>query len=349
MITTLFRIALVASLIYLGLARTPAKSASAQAHWETVYDFLVQDVCVDRDNHILPNATPIDPPSKCARHRNLGIDEPLPYHKHDWPRADDAAEHPNGYQSNDTFPIHTRAFGTAVVQLRSFVFADGRPKPFEPGRGGGGVYLFSDDTVASGVTQDPSGLQFFYGPDCASASLAHRLLNAWVVVDSSFSPSRPGHTVARLTRFLSHCDRPSHAYTSWWTRPVTFRVRSPEGIRRQNFDTLISNHYGGRSLEKANNLERFYYTRELGLVRWERWQNLDRQERPDDRDRAALLARSNQCDPIQQKPEAAGAWVMVACRQYTNLVQAKNPAADIADSWLTALRNGAETRDLFGK
>jgi hypothetical protein len=333
---------------FLLCAAARAGWAGVPPGWEAGYDFMVQDVCVDAKDHVIANATPLDGKDKCPRHRDLRAGEAPPYHKDDWAPAREAGR-VNGLQSNDTFPIATKAYPAAVVQLRSFVDADGRPRPFEPGHGGGGVFLFSDNTIASGITQDPNGLQFFYGPGCASTDPARQILDAWVVVDKSFDPSRPGHMVARLSRFMKRCDRLTYSYTSWLTRPIEFRVRSGGAESKKTLETLVTDHFGGPTADGAPNMERFYLTRELGLMRWERWQNFDRQKRAADPHRAEQMESSGQCDSVERPPQASGNWKMVRCRQYTNLVQTLDPTGDLQRSWLATLRTDPATRALFGE
>lgn len=318
---------------------------SGFANRETVYDFLVQDVCVDGAGKIMQNATPVDDSSRCPRHRNLQIGERLPYHKSDWPHADQAAMHVNGYQIDDTFPIDTKKYGAVVVQSRVFLAADGS----YTGRRGGGVYIISPNSAASGITEDPNGIQLFFGPGCQSPDVSQRILDAWVVVDKTYSPSHPGNVVARLTRFPERCPQLTFAYTSWETVPVTFRVRSGGVVKSAGFETLISDHFGGKAPELAPNMERFYFTRELGLLRWERWQNFDRQKRSTDAERADEMSRSNQCDPVQHRPAGGGNWAMVACRQYTNLVPAAASEGDSSTEWIDRIRSDPATQGLFAR
>jgi hypothetical protein len=322
-----------------------AGTGFAPPGWTTVYDFLVQDACTDASGRLLVGVAPVDGPVKCPQHRNLRPGEPLPYHKNDWPSVEATARRPNGYARNDTYPIETRNYGVAVIQARGFVGPDGAPVP---GHSGGSIWLFSNQTVASGLTQDPAGLHLFFGPNCRSPDPAQRLLDAWVVVDKSYSPDHPGAMVARLTQFPERCPREAYAYTDWGTMPMTFRVRSGGVTREVQFETLISNHFGGRSPEQARNMERFYFTRELGLIRWERWQNFTLQQRPEDAARAASVAASGRCDPVQPRPAATGDWHMVACRQYTNLVPPANPAGDSPGFWIDTIKSNPETAGLFG-
>lgn len=341
-----FAIAAVAACLLAFVAGRAASDTSfAPPGWALAYDFLVQDACTDARGSLLIGATPVDGPARCPQHRNLRPGEPIPYHKDDWPDVAAAARRPFGYTRNDTYPIETHNYGVAVIQARSFVGPSGAPIP---GHSGGSIWLFSTATVASGLTQDPAGLHLLYGPDCASPNPAQRLLDAWVVVDRSYAPGRPGSMVARLTMFPERCARESFAYTYWRTVPVTFRVRSAGVTRQVSFATLISDHFGGRDPAVARNMERFYLTRELGLVRWERWQNFQLQERPGDAERAASVAADGRCDPIQPLPANTGDWHMVACRQWTNLVPPQDPQGDPPGFWIDTIRANPETASLFG-
>jgi hypothetical protein len=339
--------ALAVLVIALG-APALAQSHFAPPGWGAVYDFLVQDACTDENGNILFGITPADGPARCPRHRDLRPREPIPYHKNDWPSASEAAWRPYGYHRDDTYPIETRHYGIAVIQARSFVGPSGEADSFRVGHGGGSIWLFSNRTVASGLTQDPSGLYLFYGPNCGSPDPAQRLLDAWVVVDKSYTPNHPGAMVARLTRYPERCGQEAFAYTSWRTVPVNFRLRSGGSERRIQFETLITDHFGGRSPAIAANMERFYLTRELGFTRWERWQNFDRQKRPNDARRALEVASSGRCDPAQPMPAGAGDWHLVACRQYTNLVPPANPGGDSPDLWIATIRSNPETARYFG-
>jgi hypothetical protein len=169
-----------------------------------------------------------------------------------------------------------------------------------------------------------------------------------VVVDKSYTPDHPGSMIARLTRYPGRCGREAASYTYWRTVPVTFRVRSSGGIKNVRFETLITDHFGGRNSETAANMERFYLTRELGFTRWERWQNFYRQQRPKDTARAAAVASSGRCDPVQPTPPGSDDWRMVACRQYTNLVPPADPTGDSPNFWIDTIRSNPETAKYFG-
>jgi hypothetical protein len=46
-------------------------------------------------------------------------------------------------------------------------------------------------------------------------------------------------------------------------------------------DVIVSEHYGGRNITSADHLERFYFAPDLGLIRWQRWENFALARLPD--------------------------------------------------------------------
>ncbi len=315
---------------------------------------MVQDVCVDKADKVLIGVSPLDGQEKCPRHRDLRVGENLPYHKHDWANLPVRPRLPAGYQRSDSFPIETRLLGTAVVQTFDFG-DDGRTfGQFDEGNGDGGqVVVFSARSAAFGLTEDAgAGLQFFYGPQCDAVQPGRRIFDSWIVVDRSFSLGRPGETLARLDRNLSTCPGAlNYAYTRWKAKQVSFQTRSAGKEGRQTLTTLISDHFGGKSLIDAGHLERFYFRRELGLTRWERWQNLAKQERPNDRDSALKFTATGRCEHLEEQPAPSGGgeWVMVDCRQWTNIVLSAAPQGDPPTFWVDNLRERPETHELFGR
>jgi len=85
-----------------------------------------------------------------------------------------------------------------------------------------------------------------------------------------------GETIARLTALRpagSRVARPASnpAYTSWRVVPFRYRAAPGQGVPI-TLATLVSDHYGGARPVTADHVERFYFTRELGGTRWERWE-----------------------------------------------------------------------------
>ena len=324
-------------LVILMLSITAAR-AELPVRWRGAYDFLVQEVCVDPSGTVIVGASPLDAPPRCPQRRKIGLGERLPYQKRDWPGAGDAPARRDGYQQTASVPIET-TLGLAVAQSWDFgddVRAYGRHDPGD----GGQIAFFSERSVAFGVTEDGgAGLQFFIGPGCG-------LLDGWVIVDESFAAADAGETIARLTRRPQACpQRLGHAYTRWQVRPVSYRTRAFGVASTASLDTLVSEHFGGRDATRAEHLERFYFTRPLGSTRWERWENLAARDGRNARSLARTLARSGRCDAGLDAPGLG--WVMVDCREWTQIVAPADPAGDPPGFWTDRLREDGRTRDLF--
>lgn len=344
----------IAALLLVALTASTARAAELPSDWRLVYDYMIQDACVGPDGALLVGVSPIDGPARCPRHRDLRVGERLPYHKHDWAELRDRAAQPTGVHRSDAFPIRTRALGLAVVQTFDFGTDPRVFGRFDAGDGGQ-IAIFSARTVSYGLTEDGGdGLQFFYGPACAAGDPVERLRNSWVLVDRSAETARSGTLLARLTKWSDRCPHAlSNAHTRWKVRRLTVRVRSAGQDGARTFETLVSDHFGGRDPEVANHLERFYFTRALGYVRWERWENMARPGAPIARERAeenaAALAVSDRCDAIAEPPAATGRWIMIDCRQWTTMVPPDDPRGDPARFWVERLETLPETRALLAE
>lgn len=342
--------AMVLSAITMMALIPTAWSQEAPPGWDVVYDFLVQDVCTNASGSVLKNVSPLDPTDKCPNHRNLHKGEPLPYHKHDWANASERSGRPNGYERSDSFPVPTRLFSTVVVQTFDFGGGERKFGQFDEGHGDGGqIVVFSPDSVAFGMTEDGSGgIQFFYGPKCSEQDNALRIIDSWIVVDKTFSIDRAGETLAHLTRNPHFCSKAlDFSFTRWHVKPVGFRRRIDGKETVKSLTTLISDHFGGKSPDEADHLERFYFTRELGLTSWERWQNLRRAEKPSYRPQAAALATSARCAHAAEAPASSGEWLLIDCREWTNIVPADHAVGDSPDFWIKEVRSRAETQRWF--
>jgi hypothetical protein len=175
-----------------------------------------------------------------------------------------------------------------------------------------------------------------------------------VIVTRDFAPDRPGETVARLTQSWHRCpERLSYAFTRWHVRAMPWRVGLAGHEVARTMMTLISDHFGGRDPVRANHLERFYFTRELGNLRWERWENLARTGDPVERAtaavRAADLARSERCQAPADPPASTGRWRLADCRQWTNLVSPGDAAGDPPGFWVDGLAARPLTAPLFAE
>jgi hypothetical protein len=323
------------------LVSTPeAQALDVPPVWREAWNFLVENVCVDAANRVLPGVSPLDETSICPRQRKIAVGELLPYHKRDWPGLNDRTAHPDGYQQSDSFPVSTR-FGLAVMQTYDFGDSPRAFGQFDPGDGGQ-VAFFSAQTASFGITEDGgAGLQFFLGPACQP-------LDSWVIVGNSFATQTTGQLLARITRRINAC--PTHlgfAFTRWHVQPVSYRDSVGGRPGRTTLQTLVSEHFGGEEVEQADHLERMYFTQPLGYTRWERWQNLAVHDRTADRKQAEALGASDRCEPGLGAPSASAGWLMVDCREWTQIQPSADAAGDPPSFWIERLRHDPATQAMF--
>ena len=323
---------------------------------DTVRDFMIQNVCINGSGTVLEGVSPIDGDWRCVAQRDLMPGESLPYHKHDHAAAADGRGTPRGYQRHDSFPVETAQFG--IVVEHSFDFGDGGGRQFgrfDAGRGDGGdITLLSSQAVSFAATEDGGGgFQLFVGPECRDRVGAAALSGSWIIALLDPDRTLQGETVARLNdlkegRQSSCPSRLNAAFTRWFITPVRYRAAEGQGAP-VTLTTLISEHYGGEHRESADHVERFYFTRELGSTRWERWQNSlhSRDFSADQVAKAASdLALSRRCSQVDA-PAGGAPLVMVDCREWTLIMPPDKADGDRAGFFIDAVRSRHLGDDLF--
>jgi len=324
-----------------------AQDGTVIASDATLRDFMIQNVCLDAGGAVLAGVSPIDGDRRCAAARDLRPGERLPYHKHDHPSRDQRAGTPSGYQRHDSFPVDTTGFGTIVEHSFDFGAGDGRRfGVFDTGSDGGDIAILSSGRVSIGATEDGGGgFQLFVG-ECSGSVDAAALTHSWIVVE--FDPRRPapleGETVAHLKDLKAgHQDncpsRFNRAYTSWRVMPFRYRAAPGQGAPI-TLASLVSDHYGGASRASADHLERFYFTRELGGTRWERWEIASGNPRSSAAkiaETAAGFAATGRCS-APEMPGGGATLVLVDCREWTRTEPPADPAGDKPGFFIEAIR-----------
>jgi hypothetical protein len=326
-----------------------ATSGSLQAQAEVdarfaakAEDFLVQDVCLDSAGNVLPGVSPISEGHQCARHRKLTAGEPLPYMRHDWANDHDLVTQPAGLERTDSYPVKA---GNRTLYVSEFDFgtpprAFGR---FDSGEGGQVVAL-NGDRASAVLTQDSKGLKFFFGPACQPSIGWHALDDSWVLFDSTVFGAGAGTTVARLHQSLDPNTCPAHldnAFTRWAMKDIRFRRNAAHDVT-EPLRTIVTDHFSNETEDASGSMERMYFTRELGWTRWERWQNLAvaKGDAADYRRRAERVAESHRCDLRDSAPSSHGEWLMVDCREWTNIQPPQEGAGAPESFWIGSLLHG---------
>jgi len=248
---------LLLAVTYLGI--TASSAMAAQNPDSVISDFLIQDVCITDTGQVTG-----DDPATCARHRDLRIGELVPYIRTDL----EYSKH--RYQAFISYPT-VGLGGRFMIQTakdfggrdRSAAFRDN-----EPDRDGFDLAELTGKYASFVATQDPSGgLQYFWSKSCHT-SYPQRLDDSWILFPTDIdSPNQHGSTTTFL-RIAPACP-PSFdtAYTAWHYVPrgaITY-------TSGKTLDTITSHHFGGDS-NSADHFEQFYFTREYGFTRWERWE-----------------------------------------------------------------------------
>lgn len=306
---------------------------AAQGAWaaeEPFMPFMAQSVCLDAQGAVQAGRLPFEP--GCERSRPLSAGESLPYRKHDWPGAADAAAQPRGYQASDSL------LGTLVGRpaiLQTFDFGGGRRvfSRLDPADGGQAVFV-QDGAAASPMTQDGGdGVQWFQAPDCRPGEPAPGWLFAALPLSEAWQ-----ERVVRLNKARGPGQCPtafSPSLTRWRTARIDlpWREAADGAVAAATVEAIVSEHFGGAGVEGADHLERFWFVRGLGLARWERWENIAKSRLPG-RDRmAATIAESRRCPAIAFGDPPADGWRLVDCRTWTNMARAAPGAPLAALEW----------------
>jgi hypothetical protein len=333
----MLRSALVATVIVLCSLVGPASTAlsaepnSMTASTNALMPFLVQSVCLGGGGRVRA-ALPIDP--ECSTRRAQTESDIATYRKYDWPNSNEADRKPLGYQASDAVVSH-RGGRTLIVQ--TFDFGDGNRKfgRFDAGLGDGGQVLVVVGGWASAImTEDGGdGVQYFIGPGCQSAPQTDAGELSWLFFSGDVSRDKWHSVEAHLNKGRSIFECPpvfNAAFTRYRADTIDVPLRvvtksAPLTDLVRPLDVIVSEHYGGAQILSADHLERFFFARDLGLVRWERWENFQLPKAPAVATMAVEFARTGRCRPWTYSTAPGSDWRMIDCRNWTTLAAPSAP------------------------
>jgi len=288
--------------------------------------FLVQSVCLDDNGQIRPGL-PID--ADCLIRRTQTDRDVASYRKYDWPNFNETGHRPLGYQASDS--VVMRRGGRTFVE-QTFDFGDEKRAfgHFDASLGDGGQVLVVVDGWASAImTEDGGdGIQYFIGPGCETSAQPAAGELSWLFFNSHAERGQWNSTLARLNKGRAMSECPT-AFNTALTRyradtiDVPFRILD-KSLRltetTKPVDVIISEHYGGEDITSADHLERFYFARDLGLIRWERWENFAVPKPMALVRMAKEFAQTGRCRPWAYSTAAGPQWQIIDCRNWTTLV-----------------------------
>lgn len=252
-----------------------AASAQSAAHSE-LYDYLVQDVCVDASDRIIAGD-----PATCSRHRNLRLGEKSPFVLTDW---DTKALKP--YVAWSSFPVRGMDGRTRVLTYKD-ALPDGFTNnySFSSGNRSDGFDLMDINygSYASFIRTFDGGCldQLISAREGAAYTLRSPASRAggWVTFPLSSAPSSwplvsaiTNRTALRPISGGAGCSGGSSVGRTYWNRPRSLRFERNGASQGKSMMAIESAHFAGTDFSSQNNaMERFYFTREYGLTRWENW------------------------------------------------------------------------------
>jgi hypothetical protein len=305
---------------------TPGDAADKRAE-DDFLNYLTQSICLDALGSPMLG-TPLD--SGCQARRSQTASDLAYYRKHDWPNVNDVERTRSGYQASDSVLVE-RGGRTWILQTLDF----GNPPrifgKFDAGQGDGGQVLTLADGWASAImTEDGgAGVQWFIGPGCRASPKSDAGLVSWIFFRQGIGSGDWQSVVAHLNRAASPSGCPMHfntAYTRYRGDLIDLefrlvgRTRDVQIVSRK-LDVIVSEHYAGDDMVHADHLERFYFARDFGLLRWERWENFATSRQPGIGRMANLIASSGRCRPARHSEPPGPSWQMIDCRSWTMLVE----------------------------
>lgn len=221
----------------------------------------------------------------------LTVTDMLTARRHDWPL-------PDGWEVSDSVLLPTGR----VLQTFSF-----RPwGPFNAANGDGGQILEvgADGFVRGLMTRDGGKpyMQHFVGQGIGGTG--------WVFFGIDAPTGQWRELVALLSGEPSADARPatlSAAFTRYRRENVGFLFH-PAGW--QLVDCIVSEHYDRETIDASQAMERSYFGRGFGLLRWEAWNRTP--ETPAD--------LSDRYHPVDYSEAPGPGWFLEDARTYTNVV-----------------------------
>ena len=317
------------------LFAVPARAAPTAS--PELLDYLIQDVCVDAADRAVTGD-----PALCPAHRDIRLSEPTPYLVTDVDHANADAT----YFAFASFPVRGADGTVKVMHTKSGQGHFGADYTFsyDPARDGYDLTDLSSSSWASFVrTSDGGCFDQIWSGSGRAETMADRA-GGWILFPLGTPPSAwPATSSARtrthhvqLTPGVAGCGNGSSPGRTFWNAPARYQFETGKRLT-----AIRSDHFANHALSRGNNaLERFYFTREYGLTRWEAWMPQSRCLAEHGADAAICHPENAETHPLRGRcsvlnQTATGTpgldqwggqpWVRVDCRDETNYVALDTP------------------------
>ena len=261
------RMGAVGTVLALGLIAVGARLAAQGSPSAEALDYLIQDVCIDSAGKAVSGD-----PASCPRHRNLRTGERLPFAVTDYDRQARIS-----YGSMSSIPVRSTGGRQMILVTKSL---KGRYSPdyafdFSRARDAFDLIDVSHSRFASIVrTFDGGCFDQILSRDGQYRKMESRA-GGWVLFPLSPPPSEwPLRSSARVTTYRTQLTKAgpqcasNHATgLTAWSRPTPLTFETGKVL-----SAIRSDHFAAENLgQPLNSFERFYFTREYGMSRWESW------------------------------------------------------------------------------
>lgn len=246
------------------------ETLNAQIASSPVLDYLVQNVCIDASNRII-----FGDPATCPLSRNVKIGEKVPYIMTDFDRLRGNFR----YQGNFSYPVVGDDNTLKVVWMKQLtgagrdVINENYQYDFAETRDGYDTIDVSDTFVSVIRTTDPGCFDQKFSTATASGEAGKRT-NGWRFMPRDALPASIG--LVNHTLKIEPLSSPRPAGCNGGTGMNVLTVyQPPQPIKFESGRTLMamqSAHVADANFDTTNNaIEKFFFTREYGVTRWEAW------------------------------------------------------------------------------
>ncbi|WDD91629.1 hypothetical protein Bsp3421_001565 [Burkholderia sp. FERM BP-3421] len=250
------------------LALLLCMSAAHAGATRELRDYLIQDVCVDADDNPIAGD-----PASCPSHRDMRVGERSPYLLTDFDHNSGAA-----YQSTNSIPVLGADGTTKVLVMKNLQGGfDSRFRfSFSEVRDGYDLIDLDNSSYASFIrTSDPGCRDQIWSRTGGAGSIAERA-GGWILFPFQGPPSGwpPSSSIYHPTYHIqvtqpapAGCGDGNSTGVTYWNGPGAYQFESGKVMT-----AIRSDHFAATTLSQRNNaLERYFFTKEYGMTRWEAW------------------------------------------------------------------------------
>lgn len=242
---------------------------NTQVSGSPVLDYLVQNVCIDANDRIISGD-----PAVCPLSRNVRIGEKVPYIMTDFDRRSGAR-----YQGNFSYPVVGADDTLKVVWVKQLTGA-GRPVldanfqySFDETRDANDIIDVTDTFISAIRTTDPGCYDQKFSTAAPDGATGKRT-NGWRFMPRDALPTSVGLVGHTLKIDPLSSPRPAGCNGGLGLSVLTV-YQPPQPITFESGRTLMSiqtAHVADANFDNTNNaIEKFFFTRQYGVTRWEVW------------------------------------------------------------------------------